>query len=177
MLFLLNKEKGELTSEVNVWFGLVLFGLERKGKDMWHPIPFKCTHTAVRSEQTHREHTPRAVDSQCCGAQGAVGGSVPCSRVSPESWYRGKRERCAFTPTNHNPCQNVYICTMYLNEIRLDYEHVQSQIKAFVATNPNKLNVLILNSIISSLKNVWNQVQNNLIKVINLQVIWTLNLK
>ncbi len=97
MLFLLNKEKGELTSKVNIWFslvwfglvwsGLVWFGLERKGRDMWHPIPFKCTHTAVRSEQTHREHTPGAVDSQCCGAQGAVGGSVPCSRVSPESWY------------------------------------------------------------------------------------------
>ncbi len=66
---------------------------------------------------------------------------------------------------------NVYICTVYLNEIRLDFEHVQSQIRALVATNPNKLNVLILNSIMSSLKNVWNQVQNNLIKVIKLQVI------
>ncbi len=59
----------------------------------------------------------------------------------------------------------------------LDFEHVQCQIRALVATNPNKLNVLILNSIMSSLKNVWNQVQNNLIKVIKLQVIWTLNLK
>ncbi len=31
-------------------------------------------------------HTPGAVGSQRCGAQGAVGGSVPCSRVSPQSW-------------------------------------------------------------------------------------------
>ncbi len=33
------------------------------------------------------EHTPGEVGSQCCGTQGAVGGSVPCSRVSPQSWY------------------------------------------------------------------------------------------
>ncbi len=31
-------------------------------------------------------HTLGAVDSQYCGARGAVGGSVPCSRVSPQSW-------------------------------------------------------------------------------------------
>ncbi len=31
-------------------------------------------------------HTPGAVDSQHCGTRGAVGGSVPCSRVSPQSW-------------------------------------------------------------------------------------------
>ncbi len=31
-------------------------------------------------------HTPRAVGSQRCGSRGAVGGSVPCSRVSPQSW-------------------------------------------------------------------------------------------
>ncbi len=34
--------------------------------------PSKCTHTAVSSE-----HTPGAVGSHfCCGARGAVGGSV-----------------------------------------------------------------------------------------------------
>ncbi len=31
-------------------------------------------------------HTPGAVGSQRCGARGAVWGSVPCSRVSPQSW-------------------------------------------------------------------------------------------
>ncbi len=31
-------------------------------------------------------HTPGAVGSRHCGACGAVGGSVPCSRVSPQSW-------------------------------------------------------------------------------------------
>ncbi len=34
------------------------------------------------SNHTHREHTPRAVGSHLyCGARGAVGGSVPCSRA------------------------------------------------------------------------------------------------
>ncbi len=73
-----------------------------KGKDVtcgqvWWPILGICAqhlthpsvHTAVSSEQTHThcEHTPGAVGSQCCGARGAVGGTVPCSRVSPQSWY------------------------------------------------------------------------------------------
>ncbi len=31
-------------------------------------------------------HTPGAVGSWRCGVRGAVGGSVPCSRVSPQSW-------------------------------------------------------------------------------------------
>jgi len=31
-------------------------------------------------------HTFEAVGSQRCGARGAVGGSVPCSRVSPQLW-------------------------------------------------------------------------------------------
>ncbi len=51
------------------------------------------------------EHTPGAVGSQCCGARGAVGGSVPCSRVSPQSWYWRWRERCSFTPPTYNPCR------------------------------------------------------------------------
>ncbi len=63
---------------------------EMKGRDMWPSMvshtwnlcskfhPSKCTHTAQSSEQTKQ---------LCCGARGAVGGSVPCSRVSPQSWY------------------------------------------------------------------------------------------
>ncbi len=39
------------------------------------------THSSEHTH-THREHTPGAVGSHlCCGAQGAVGGSVPCSRA------------------------------------------------------------------------------------------------
>ncbi len=54
---------------------------------VWWPILGICplhlthpdyTHTAVN---THSEHTRN------CGARVAVGGSVPCSRVSPQSWY------------------------------------------------------------------------------------------
>ncbi len=51
--------------------------------------PSKCTHTVV----------------QCCGARGAVGDSVPCSRVSPQSWYWGWREYWLFTPPTYNPCR------------------------------------------------------------------------
>ncbi len=68
--------------------------------------PSKCTHT-VSSEQTHThssEHTPGAVGSHlCCGARGAVGGSVSCSRAA-QSWYWGWRERCTFTPPTYNSC-------------------------------------------------------------------------
>ncbi len=59
----------------------------------------KHTHT-----HTHT-HTPGAVGSQCCGARGAVGGLVPCSRVSPQLWYWGWRNRWTFTPPTYNPCR------------------------------------------------------------------------
>ncbi len=59
--------------------------------------PSKCTHSS--------EHTPGAVGSQCCGARGAVGGLVPCSRVSPQSWYWRWRECWLFTPPTYNPCR------------------------------------------------------------------------
>ncbi len=65
-----------------------------------HP---KCTHTHS-SEHTHT-HTPGAVGSHlCCGAQGAVGGSVPCSRA-PQSLYWGWRECCTFTLPTYNSCR------------------------------------------------------------------------
>ncbi len=42
----------------------------------------------MRSEMCslHLTHPSGAVGSRHCGARGAVGGSVPCSRVSPQSW-------------------------------------------------------------------------------------------
>ncbi len=49
-------------------------------------------------------HTPGAVGIQCCGARGAVGVMVPCSRA-PQSRYWGWRERCTFTPPTYNSCQ------------------------------------------------------------------------
>ncbi len=51
------------------------------------------------------EHTPRAVGSHLsCGARGAVGGSLPCSRA-PRVWCWGWRERWTFPPPTYNPCQ------------------------------------------------------------------------
>ncbi len=41
--------------------------------------------------QSKCTHTPGAVGSRHCGARGAVGGSVPCSRVSPQSWTLSAR--------------------------------------------------------------------------------------
>ncbi len=78
---------------------------------VWWPIlgisalhlPIQSAHTQQWTH-THREHTPGAVGSHlCCGARGAVGGSVPCSRA-PQSWYWGWRERCTFTPPTYNSC-------------------------------------------------------------------------
>ncbi len=83
---------------------------------VWWPIHGICalslTHPSAHTLQwevnkhTHHEHTPGAVGSHlCCGAWGAVGGSVPCSRVSPQSWYWGCRECCTFTPPTYNSCR------------------------------------------------------------------------
>ncbi len=77
---------------------------------LWRVWPFKCestsniqlvvvqtanncnnfflfvTYTIIQSITHPNAHTPGAVGSQHCGTWGAVGGSVPCSRVSPQSW-------------------------------------------------------------------------------------------
>ncbi len=65
-----------------------------------------CSAFIPSKVHTHSsEHTPGAVGSHlCCGARGAVGGSVPCSRA-PQSWYWRWRERCTFTPPTYNPCR------------------------------------------------------------------------
>ncbi len=74
------------------------------------------THTHTHTH-THRGHTPGAVGSHfCCGAQGAVGGSLPCSRA-PQLWYWGWRQCWLFTPPTYNPCQ-----TWDSNPQPLDYK-------------------------------------------------------
>ncbi len=55
-------------------------------------VTYKIIQSITSSEMcslhlTHPSaHTLGAVGSRHCGARGAVGGSVPCSRVSPQSW-------------------------------------------------------------------------------------------
>ncbi len=55
-------------------------------------VTYTIIQNIMRSEMcslhlTHPSaHTPGAVGSRHCGARGAVGGSVPCPRVSPQSW-------------------------------------------------------------------------------------------
>ncbi len=64
--------------------------------------PSKCTHTAVRSEQTHTPWTHTRSSGQpflYCSKRGAVRSSVPCSRA-PQSWYWGV-ERALYI---HSPC-------------------------------------------------------------------------
>ncbi len=65
-----------------------------------------CSAFIPSKVRTHSvKHWPGAVGSHlCCGARGAVGGSVPCSRA-PQSWYWGCRERCTFTPPTYNSCR------------------------------------------------------------------------
>ncbi len=80
-------------------------GLEKwkwKWRDMW---PSMVTHTrnlcsAINPSKVHT-HSSEHTHHLCCGARGAVGGSVPCSR-SPQSWYWGWKERCTFTPPTYN---------------------------------------------------------------------------
>ncbi len=73
-----------------------------------HTHSSEHAHTHTHTQQwthTHREHTPGAVGSHlCCGARGAAGGSVSCSRA-PQSWYWRRRERWTFTPPTYNPCR------------------------------------------------------------------------
>ncbi len=66
---------------------------------VWWPIlgicPLHLTHPSAHSQQwTHTWSSGQPY----CGARGAVGGSVPCSRVSPQSWYWRWREHLLFTP-------------------------------------------------------------------------------
>ncbi len=73
---------------------------------VWWPIlgicPLHLTHPSAHSQQW--THT-RSSGQPYCGARGAVGGSVPCSRVSPQSWYWRWREHLLFTPPTDNPCR------------------------------------------------------------------------
>ncbi len=73
---------------------------------VWWPIlgicPLHLTHPSAHSQQwTHTWSSGQPY----CGARGAVGGSVPCSRVSPQSWYWRWREHLLFTPPTDNPCR------------------------------------------------------------------------
>ncbi len=73
---------------------------------VWWPIlgicPLHLTHPSAHSQQwTHTWSSGQPF----CGARGAVGGSVPCSRVSPQSWYWRWREHLLFTPPTDNPCR------------------------------------------------------------------------
>ncbi len=72
--------------------GAVDTHLEQRTHTHTHTHTWSSGHTHTHtwsSGNTHTHthtHTPGAVGSQRCGARGAVGGSVPCSRVSPQSW-------------------------------------------------------------------------------------------
>ncbi len=50
-----------------------------------HTHTWSSGHTHTHTWSSGHTHT-HTWSSQRCGARGAVGGSVPCSRVSPQSW-------------------------------------------------------------------------------------------
>ncbi len=58
-------------------------------------VTYTIIQSIMRSEMCslHLTHPSGAVGSRHCSAQGAVGGSVPCSRVSPQSWTLPARAR------------------------------------------------------------------------------------
>ncbi len=97
---------------MDIW--ITVTANEKKGKrerevvcgQVWWPILGICslhlTHPSAHSQQW--THT-RSSGQPYCGARGAVGGSVPCSRVSPQSWYWRWREHLLFTPPTDNPCR------------------------------------------------------------------------
>ncbi len=51
-------------------------------------VTYTIIQSVMRSEMCslHLTHPSGAVGSRLCSARGAVGGSVPCLRVSPQSW-------------------------------------------------------------------------------------------
>ncbi len=76
-------------------------------------MSFICPiHNYISSEMCslHLTHpsarTPGEVGSRRCGARGAVGGSVPCSRVSPQSWTILPEPR--FKPTTSGSSPTLY---------------------------------------------------------------------
>ncbi len=107
-----------------MWPILVISALQ-----LTHP---KCTHTAVN---THTQtHTPGAVSSQCCGARGAVGGSVSCSRA-PQSWYWGWRECCSFTPPpTYNSCRTETRTHSPVRLYPLGHDHCLSSVCSYSRT-------------------------------------------
>ncbi len=82
-----------------------------RGQVWWHILRICALPLTHPSAHTHTHtHTPwthihGAVGSKCCGVRGAVGGSVSCSRVSPQSWYWRWRECWLFTPPTYNSCR------------------------------------------------------------------------
>ncbi len=68
------------------------------------PILWICalnlTHPSAHMQQwTHTSwtHTQSSGQPYCCGTRGVVGGSVPCSSVSAQSWYWRWRESACYS--------------------------------------------------------------------------------
>ncbi len=91
-------------------------------------IPSKVhTHS---SEHTHREHTPGAVGSHLCsGAGGAVGGSVPCSRVSGIEggeralYIHSLHLQCIYNILHIYKYVHLFMCNTFL-DIYVMYMHI-----------------------------------------------------
>ncbi len=63
-----------------------------------------CIYPILSAHTQQWTHTHTVGSHLCCGARGAVGGTVPCSRA-PQSWYWGWRERWLFTSPTYNSCR------------------------------------------------------------------------
>ncbi len=109
-------------------------GKERKGCDVWPSMvthtrnlcsafnPSNCTHTAVKSENTHA-----AVPGEQLGVRCLVQG------VSPQSWYWGWRERLHSLPPPTIPAvpetrtRNLWVTNLTLYPLGHDYPNMVSK--------------------------------------------------
>ncbi len=97
---------------LSIPFSILKWKWSDTAKYVWWPILVicalhlthqKCTHTVVN---THTMNThPEQWQPFMLRLPGSSWGSVPCSRVSPKSWYWRWRERCTFTPPTYNSCR------------------------------------------------------------------------
>ncbi len=104
---------------------------------VWRPILGICAlHLTHPSARTHTPwtHTRSSGQPYCCGARGAVGGSVPCSRVSLQSWYWGWRERKYSIPAGpETRTHNLWVTSPTLYPLGHDCQNVHASCQLTVS--------------------------------------------
>ncbi len=85
---------------------------------------------------------------QCCGTRGAVGGSVPCSRVSPQSWYWRRPLSRHRTPNNCSPGAAALLPQLRVC-VSKQYKHNRFRMGSQVCCLTSRFNGFLLSSKLS----------------------------